>query len=246
MNNPIRRRLDRLRGEIARTDLSRRDKAVILSESALKACFLWPSVAVAREAIYELTAPPVAFRGLRDLGVRRASLEDAEQLAAMLPEDPTDPALIRARFAAGDTVFVGELEGRLLAHSWFHPGPVPFDEDTELFGSYAIDEGAWWSYHAVAITEARTSGVFIKVFQSALRSLFADSGAKRILCGVKTTNRASVAMHERLGFRRVATLDSVLVPGLHWLRRRGDGSAHTWLRRRSAAVLLSFRQVEHT
>src|SRR5262249_52855547 len=172
MTSAIRRRLDRLRGQLARTDLARWDKAVVLSESALKACYLWPLIAVAREAIYELAAPPAAFRGLSDLIVRRASLEDVGSMATMLPEDPTDPALLRARFAAGDAVFVAELEGRLLAHSWFHPGPVPFHEDAGLYGSYALDQGDWWSYHAAAVSEARMSGLFIKVFQTALRTVF--------------------------------------------------------------------------
>ena len=246
MRSAIRRRIDRLRGEVARTDLSRWDKVVVLSESVLKASSLWPSVAVAREAIYELAAPPPAFRGLRDLVVRRGSLEDLGKMADMLPEDPTDTELMRARFAAGDVVFVGELDGRLLAHSWFHPGPVPFHEDAHLYASYSIDAGDWWSYHAVVVSEARTSGLFIKVFQTALRSLFLDSDAKRVLCGVKTTNRPSVAMHERLGFRRLATLESVLVPGLRWLRWSAAAGTRSWLRRRSAAALLSISQTKLT
>jgi hypothetical protein len=246
MSRAIRRRLDRLRGQVARTDLGPSDKAVMLSESALKACLLWPRVAVGRAAIYELTAPPAAFRGFSDLSVRAGTLEDVDRMAGMLPEDPTAPALIRARFAAGDAVFVGELEGQLLAHSWFHAGPVPFHEDTDLYGSFVIDPGDWWSYHAVVVSEARTSGVFIKVFQSALRSIFLDSGAKRILCAVKTTNRASVAMHDRLGFRRIGTIGSVLVPGLRWLRWSAEGGARNWLRPRSSPPLLSIPQPKRT
>jgi len=246
MSRAIRRRLDRLRGQVARTDLAPSDKAVMLSESALKACYLWPRVSVGRAAIYELTVAPAAFRGFNDLSVRRGTLEDVDRLAGMLPEDPTDPALIRARFAAGDVVFVGELEGQLLAHSWFHAGPAPFHEDTNLYGSFVIGAGDWWSYHAVVVSEARTSGVFIKVFQSALRSMFQDSGAKRIVCAVKTTNRASVAMHDRLGFGRIATVGSVLVPGLRWVRWSAAGGAHNWLRRRSSPPLLSIPQLKRT
>jgi len=242
MTGAIRHKLDRLRTELRRTDLSRLDRMVSISESALKASSLWPWVAVAREALYELSSPPVAFRGLRDLTVRRATPDDTDRMAAMVPDDPTDPELIRSRFAAGDAVFVGELEGRLLAHSWFHPGPAPFREDIQLYGSFAIDVGAWWSYHAVAVEEARSSGLFIKVFQTGLRSLFVDGGAKRVLCGVKTTNLASVAMHERLGFRRLATLEAVLVPGLRWLRWSGDGGARHWVRPRSSPPLVSFPQ----
>jgi len=239
MAGVIRRKLDRLRSELRRTDLSRLDRAVRISETALKTMSLWPRVAIGREALYELTAPPAVFRGLRDLSVRRATLDDLDGIAAMMPEDPTDPALIRSRFGAGDAVFVGELDGRLLAHSWFHPGPAPFDEDIQLYGSFAIDDRAWWSYHAAAVAEARSSGLFIKVFQTALRSLFLDSGATRVLCGVKTTNLASVAMHERLGFRRVATLEAMLVPGLRWLRWSGPEGARHWVRRRSSPPVLS-------
>jgi RimJ/RimL family protein N-acetyltransferase len=95
----------------------------------------------------------------------------------------------------------------------------------------------------VAVEEARSSGLFIKVFQTALRSLFLDSGAARVLCGVKTTNLASVAMHERLGFRRVATLEAVLVPGLRWLRWSGEGGARHWVRPRSSPPLVAIPQV---
>jgi RimJ/RimL family protein N-acetyltransferase len=242
MTGVIRRKLDRLRSELRRTDLSRLDRVVGISESALKASSLWPWVAVGRRMVYELTAPPAAFRGLRDLAVRRATPDDTDGMAAMFPDDPTEPALIRARFAAGNTAFVGELDGRLLAHVWFHPGPTPFDDDAQIYGSFALDDGAWWAYHAIAVAEARSSGLFIKVFQSALRSLFLDSGATRVLSGVKTTNAVSVAMHERMGFRRVATLEAVLVPGLRWLRRSGEGGARNWVRLRSSPPLVSFPQ----
>src|SRR5512144_2253135 len=240
MAGAIRRKIDQLRGELRRTDLSRRDRAVWISERALKTWSLWPVVAVGREAVYELVAPPATFRGLRDLSVRRATPGDVDAMAALVPEDPTDPALIRARLGAGDAAFVGELEGRMLAHGWFHPGPEPFHEDAELYGSYAIDEGTWWSYHAVAAPEARSSGVFIKVFQTALRSLFLESGAARVLGGVKTTNRPSLAMHERLGFRSLGTLESLLVPGLRWVRWTGAGGTRHWVRSRATSPLLSF------
>lgn len=243
MARVIRRKLARLRSELRRTDLSPRDRAVRISETALKTSSLWPWVSVGREVLYELMAPPAAFRGFRDLSVRRGTLEDVDGMAAMVPDDPTDPALIRSRLVGGDAVFVGELDGRPLAHSWFHPGPTPFDEDCQLYGSFAVEDGAWWSYHAVAVAEARSSGLFIKVFQTALRSLFLDSGATRVLCGVKTTNLASVAMHERMGFRRLGTLEAFLVPGLRWLRwSSGEGARH-WVRRRSSPPLLSFPPV---
>jgi RimJ/RimL family protein N-acetyltransferase len=237
MAGAMRRKIDRLRGELRRTDLSGRDRAVWLSERALKSWSLWPAVAVGREVVYELAAPPTAFRGLRDLSARRATPRDADAMAGLVPDDPTDPALIRSRLAAGDVAFVGDLEGRLLAHAWFHPGPEPFREDAELYGSYAIDRGTWWSYHAVAVPEARSSGLFIKVFQTALRSLFLDAGAARVLCGVKTTNRPSVAMHERLGFRLLGILESMLVPGLRWVRWTGAGGTRHWVRSRSVPLI---------
>lgn len=243
MGAVIVRKLARLRSEIGRTDLSPRDRLVRISELALKTSSLWPWVSVGREVLYELKVPPPAFRGFRDLSVRRGTLDDVSALAAMLPDDPTDPALIRSRLAEGDTAFVGELDGRLLAHSWFHSGPTPFDEDSPLYGSFALEKGAWWSYHAVAVAEARSSGLFIKVFQTALRSLFLDSGATRVLSGVKTTNLASVAMHERLGFRRLATLEAFLVPGLRWLRWSSVEGARHWVGRRSSPPLLSFPPV---
>ena len=217
---PILHKLARLRSELARRDLPFPDQAINVVEMSLKAMHLWPKVLVGREVFYELRCPPPEFRGLRDLTARRGTPADADAICAV---DATDPALVAGRFAQGDLVFLGELDGRILAHVWFHRGPTPFVEDEPEYPSWDVPAASYWSYHAISVPEARASGVFVKVFQLGLRALFLEHGADLVRCRVKSTNLASIALHERMGFRRLGTLSVFSIAGLcglHW-----DGAA---------------------
>jgi len=62
------------------------------------------------------------------------------------------------------------------------------------------------------LPEARTSGVFVKVFQIALHDLLTVHGAARVRCLVKASNVASIQLHERTGFRRRLTLRPATAP----------------------------------
>jgi hypothetical protein len=187
---------------------------------SLKAMHVWPRVLVGRELFYELRFPPPEFRGLGDLTVRRGTPADADAICAV---DAIDPKLVAARFAQGDLVFLGELGGRILAKVWFHRGPTPFVEDEPEYPRWDVPDGSYWSYHAISVPEARASGVFVKVFQRGLRAVFLEHGADLVRCRVKSTNLSSIALHERVGFRRLGTLSVFSLAGLrglHW-----DGAA---------------------
>ena len=127
----------------------------------------------------------------------------------------------------------------MLAHVWFQRGPALFCEDEPNYPAWQIPAGGFWSYHAAARMEALTSGVFVvKVLQVALRTLFLEEGAAVVQGRVKSTNLASVTMHERMGFRRFGTLVAVSVQGVRWLSWKGDaGPYHRLGRRRPGAVL---------
>ena len=230
-------KLGRLRSELARRDLPLPDRATNLAEKTLKVMHLWPKVLVGRELFYELRSPPPEFRGLRDLTTRRGRPEEAAAICAV---DAADPKLVAGRFAQGDLVFVGELDRRILAHVWFHRGPTPFAEDEPDYPSWDVPAGSYWSYDAMSVMEARSSGVFVKAFQRGLRALFLEHGATVVRCRVKSTNLASIALHERMGFRRLGTLSVFSLAGLrefYWDGEAGRRWLHDRLRPGKALVL---------
>ena len=231
----IRDKIDRLREELTRDGLDRTTRALRVAELLLVAARIAPSIAVVHERFYELTSPPPQFRGLRDLRVRSAGPADAGAIAAL----DTTRAQVDKRFERGDLVYVGELDGRILAHSWFHRGPQPFDDDAALLARWAVAPDTFWSYHAFALPEARLSGVFVKVFQSALRDLLTQHGAARVQCRVKAANTRSIVLHERTGFRLLGTMTAFAVPGARLLSWQGDGSARRWVQRRQDTTVLA-------
>lgn len=233
----VRRTLDRLRTELARDDLDRTSRALRVAEISLTAARLSPVISIGHERFYELSSAPKQFRGLRDLQVRTARPEDAAALGAM---DGTPNWRFAERFARGDLAYVGEHDGRLLAQSWFHRGPAPFDEDMPHLPRWEVPADTYWSYHAFTLPEARTSGVFVKLFQTALRELLLEHGATRVRCRVKATNVASVMLHERLGFEPLGTLIALNVPGARLLSWQGSGRAQRWIEWRNATTVMAF------
>jgi hypothetical protein len=231
----FRTKIDRFRQELGRTDIDRTARALHIAELSLKAARVGPTIALGHERLYELTAAPKRFRGLRDLSVRVAGLPDLSALAGLTGASPTR---IRDRLARGDLAYVGELDGRMLAHSWFHRGPEPFCEDMPLFPRWAVSVDTFWSYHAYTLPEARTSGVFVKVFQVALHELLSVHGAARVRCLVKASNMASVQLHERMGFHRLGTVVALCVPGARLVSWHGSGGAQHWVQRRADTTVL--------
>lgn len=231
----VRGKLDRFREEWQRDGLDRRTRALRVAELALVAARVAPAIAIVHERFYELTKAPAQFRGLRDLTVRVAGPADAAALAAL---DSTR-ALVDARLARGDLAYVAETGGRLLAQCWYHRGPTPFDEDAALLSRWAMASDTFWSYGAYALPEVRLSGVFVKLFQSALRDLLTVHGGARVQCRVKAANVRSVALHERTGFRLIGEMTALAVPGARILSWQGDGGARRWLQRRGGDGVLA-------
>jgi hypothetical protein len=205
---------------------SRADALVRLADRGLAAAGLSAHASVARCAVVELTKPPARRRGLADLVVRRATRGDLEHLCAV---DATDPALVLARFERGDLAYLGLLDDYVLCHTWFHRGPTPFDEDRATFASWALDASTFWSYHGVARPEARSSGVFVKLFQAALRETFEVHGGARVRGFIHRSNAASLAMHAHLGFAVVEDVTAVGAGGVKWVRWERGGRVRHWI-----------------
>lgn len=233
--SPLRERVREIQHDLQRTDLSSGDKAVMAARRVLGACHLDQHVWVGRQVFFELREPPKIMRGLRDLVVRRGHPGEIDALHRI---DGDPPSLIRQRFLRGDLLFVGQLDGELLCQTWFHRGPQAFDEDTLRWATWDLEQGTFWSYAAAANQLARTSGVFVKVFQTALCSLFNEAGTRRVVCMVKHLNDASMTMHERLGFRRIGIMTHALVPGLKWLRWDDEQEHESWLGLAGAELIL--------
>lgn len=233
LRSPAYRRL--LDEVMRREDLSGSDKAVVLIARALSRAQLPPRVFLGRQVFYQLDRPPAISRGLRDLIVRPGAPGDLAALAAI---EDTPAALLRARFDRGDLVFVGQLGDRLLCHTWFHGGPAPFPEDAGEWALWRLGPDDFWSYAAAATPEARSSGVFVKVFQTALCALFREHGAARVVCMVRRVNRTSVLLHERLGFVRQGVLTTLALPGVKVLRYVDPARTHLWIARREGGLAL--------
>jgi hypothetical protein len=236
LRDRVRRNIDWLRDQLARDDIDAPSRALHIAQRSLVAARLWPAVSISHERFYELTTAPRQFRGLRDLRIRLGTRDDAAAITAL---DGTPGWRIAERFARGNLVYVGEHDGRLLAHSWFHRGPEPFDEDRPLLPRWDVPADAFWSYNAFTVPEARASGVFVKLFQTALRELIVDRGAARVRCRVKAANVASISLHERFGFAPLGTLVVLSVPGARVLSWEGNGWTRRWIEPRDTAAVMA-------
>lgn len=219
-------RARRLAQDLRRPDRSTSDKAVLLGQRVLWGAGLSERIRIGRIVFFELRTPPRVFRGMRDLLVRQASRAD---IAAICAVDGAPEDLVRQRLDRGDLCYVGQLEGRVLCHAWFHRGPSPFEEDRPLYADWMLPPGTYWSFDAAANAESRASGVFVKVFQTALGALFREHGADRVQCYVRLANEQSLALHDRLGFSRVGVMTAVALPGIKWLRFDAPPLSQQWL-----------------
>lgn len=217
----MKKRLTTLRKILDDPHLAREEKALSLASALLHRS---DRLALARQTFFELTAPPAVFRGMRDLLVRRGTDADVAAIAAVRG---CAESTVRRRLASGDHVFVGDLEGRVLAHIWLHPGPAPFREDEAHLARWQLANDTFWSFDAATAEEARASGVFVKVFQTALREALTTLGAARVQSMANVLNHGSIAMHERLGFRRLGILTVARLGPVSALRWDGEAPART-------------------
>lgn len=232
----IRTKLENAARDLVRDDLPPGERALRLADRLVRTAHLDPRFTVGRRLVFELTTPPPPFRGLRDLVVRRAGPADADALGTV---DGTPFALVRERLDRGDHAWVGQLGDRVLAKTWFQRGPAPFDESYVVGVSWALTPTTFWSYNGAATPEARATGVFVKLFAHALRELFEAHGAQRVIGWIRDTNQPSIALHERMGWKRLGALVTVALPAVKWLRWEGVGGPRQWLVPRSRPLALS-------
>ena len=197
--------------EMRRADLGPMEKALFIAERSLAAVGLGDAVALGRHDFFELDQPPTPGRRPEGLAIRTAGEADLEGVCAVAE---TPPRLVLERLRRGDLVYVGVVDGRVLCHAWFHRGPRPFTEDQPPLARWALDATTFWSYGSAA-AEARGSGFFVDVFQTALADLFRLHGAGRVQCRIRRTNAIAALLHERIGFHRVGTMVGFGTP---WLR----------------------------
>ncbi len=228
-----RKRLETLRAQFTRPDISPADKAGFVAHRPLQISRAWPTFRLPRHALLELSEAPRAFRGRRDLVIRRGDPTDARALCTLNGSTVRE---VLTRFERGDLVFIGELDGRLLCHAWFHPGPAPFPDDE---APWALEAGTFWSFDREADPEVAGSGVFPQVYQTGLRTLFANHGARRVWSAVCPAHAEAMRLHERLGFRRIGTITSFVVARWSLVRWSGRGMTAHWFARRGVGPVVA-------
>jgi ribosomal protein S18 acetylase RimI-like enzyme len=220
----VRARVARFQEQIARANLSTAATVAHLAQTALEKVRLDDHFTVRVSKVYQLREPPKVARGFRDLVVRRATCEDLEALCAV---DQTPAALVESRLQRGDAAYVGELDRTMLAHVWLHTGAT-FTEDAGHLARWRLESGTVWSFNAAASPDARKSGIFVKVFQAALRDAFERDGVARVQCLIRSTHVASIALHEKLGFKSLGRVLTMTTPLLRVARWEGaDGCTQT-------------------
>src|SRR5438309_4739497 len=123
--------------ELKRPGVTTGDKLLRVAQGAVSSLGLSPGLSIRCCVIVETVRPPAQTRrGLSDLNIRRGELRD---LPALIAVDNRDPALFRARLERGDLVYLGEVGGDVLCHTWFHRGPTPFDEERSIYSRWAVD-----------------------------------------------------------------------------------------------------------
>jgi hypothetical protein len=233
----LERTLAGLAEEWARPETSIPDKLLRIAQRGAQTAGLAPTIGIGRCVIVELTEAPRPMRGFSDLEVRRAAAADVPQMCRL---DNADPALYRARLDRGDMAYVGLVDGEVLCQTWFHRGPTSFDEERSSFVRWALDPASCWSYDAMTRADARASGVFVKLFQHALREVLALPGVRRIQGFIHHANEPSLKMHQRLRFSVLGTLTTLAIPGLKWVHWSGGGVTRQWLVRREGDLSLRF------
>ncbi|HLK90107.1 MAG TPA: hypothetical protein VKZ18_09435 [Polyangia bacterium] len=231
----LRRRFEHLTEELSRDDNSLGDKVLRIAQRGTVALGLSPRVSINRLMIVETSSPPKPFRGMRDVIVRRATERDVGVLCTI---DDGDPARIRGWLARGDLAYVAELDGEVVCHTWFHPGPTPFEGDRAVCADWALDAGTFWSFKGASRADVRESGLFVKLFQEALREVFEVHGARRVQGFIAHTNHPSLIMHERLGFTIPGSFLAIGVGGLKWIRWDGGGRTRQWLLPRASSTAI--------
>ena len=232
----LRSTLESAARDLVRDDLPPAERAIRLADRILRSSRVHPRITVSRRLVFELTRPPPKFRGLRDLVVRRARSEDAHDIGIT---DDTSSEQVRQLLARGDLAYVGLLGDRVLCKTCFHPGPTPFDESYIVGVSWELSPSTFWSYAGAATVDARATGVFIKLFATALCEIYEMHGATRVLGWIRDTNHSSIALHERMGWQRLGALVTVALPGVKWVFWEGAGGPRRWIARRSRPLLFS-------
>jgi len=77
--------------------------------------------------------------------------------------DGTPGWRIAERFVRGDLAYVGEHDGRLLAHSWFHRAPSRSTRTGRVLPRWDVPADAFWSYNAFTCPRRARRGWFVKL-----------------------------------------------------------------------------------
>jgi GNAT superfamily N-acetyltransferase len=153
---------------------------------------------------YFLVAQPVppqrvlAVSGRNTLEIARTHPSDP-----IVASFPRPPAVIERRFADGGLCFTAIKGGEFVGFLWLHDHPYEEDEVRCLFRPYPQDQ-AVWDYDVYVEPRYRAGRAFARLWDGAYDFL----RARRIrwtLSRISAFNPGSLAAHQRMGARRVAS-----------------------------------------
>lgn len=130
-----------------------------------------------------------------------------------------DSGRFRRRFEHGFRCFAVEEEGRLVAWFWaIHDATRYLDE---LAWCFELDRSVAWGRDAFVASERRGQRLFSAMLDAAAQT---EQGPKTLVSDVHASNLLSLHAHARLGFRRFATVQSLVLGRRLLWRSRPPGN----------------------
>lgn len=150
---------------------------------------------------YFFYAQPVLTAPARQRGRAPVEVERARGRACLPASLPRPEAVIEGRFAAGSQCLFIAKDGELLGYLWLHRGPYREDEVRAVFTPEPAERSAW-DYDVYVAPAYRLGRTFSRLWEAANNDLRAG-GVCWCHSRISAFNTSSIAVHEKLGARRI-------------------------------------------
>ena len=144
--------------------------------------------------------------------IRMATIEDAKRICEIYNPYILTTAVTFEALEVSEAEMASRIQTRLEKYAWF----VHEDEDTGIVDGYAY-AGLWRERQAYRFTaevtvyvcsECQGKGIG-KSLYSVLIDTMRNKGFQVLVAGIALPNENSIAIHEKMGFEKVATFHNV-------------------------------------
>jgi hypothetical protein len=151
-------------------------------------------------------SPRLVTRAYKDYLIRPATMDDINNLNTV----DIVPSKARERLARGDTCFIVEKAGRVVAISWGAKGKM-----WVRYGGQVVDTGedGFFLYGVYVIPEERMKGLIGPLFKLQFEH-FGRDNRNHALGAVDIFNKPSIMLHRRMGFDIVGETYCITLLGL--------------------------------